>query len=229
VWKHDRRECPKCPAEKWENQPEPEIIEHTEELINPYTAYQITSMLQGVVQRGTAKDAFKDFPWPVAGKTGTTSDYRDAWFVGYTPDLVVGVYVGYDKPRSMGKTATGGHLAAPIVADFLRQVLKGKPAVPFRTPPGMQFIPIDPKTGKRASFGDPGVILEAFKPGEEPPEEDVGVIGSGMGAAAAANDNGVAQGGGVAIHGGIPDRGGGGAAGGAGADADLTTGTGGLY
>ena len=256
VWRHDKRQCPKCPAERWENQPEPEIIEHSEELINPYTAYQITSMLQGVVQRGTAKSAFKNFPWPVAGKTGTTNDNRDAWFIGYTPDLVVGVYVGYDKPRSMGKKATGGHLAAPIVADFLREVLKGKPPVPFRTPPGMQLIPIDPKTGKRASFGDPGVILEAFKPGEEPPEDDAAgnVIGAGYGGAAhgAANDNVAADvrvfGGEAADDGlngatGLPGADAGGAqpdsfAGGADAGADggaaqdegdLTTGTGGLY
>ena len=240
VWRHDKRECPKCPAEKWENQPEPEIIEHTEELINPYTAYQITSMMEGVVRRGTAKSAFKDFPWPVAGKTGTTSDYKDAWFIGYTPDLVVGVYVGYDKPRTLGKQGTGGHLAAPIVADFLRQVLKGKPPVPFRTPPGMRFIPIDPNTGKRASFGDPGVILEAFKPGEEPPEEGADVIGSDTGVAAA-NDNDAERGSDVAIFGGVPESGADGApavgtdlgggqpeADGVG-EGDLTTGTGGLY
>ena len=231
VWKHDTRECPKCPAEKWENQPEPEIIEKREELINPYTAYQITSMLQGVVQRGTAKKAFENFPWPVAGKTGTTNDNRDAWFIGYTPDLVVGVYVGYDKPRSMGRKATGGGLAAPIVAEFLREVFKGRPPVPFRTPPGMQLIPIDPKTGKRASFGDPGVILEAFKPGEEPPEDDGGVIGANLDGAAA-NDNAA----GVRVFGGMGDDAGGGrrgaSAGGGGAaqeDGDLTTGTGGLY
>ncbi len=178
VYKHDKRECPKCKAERWENQPEPEIIENREEVINPYTAYQITSMLQGVVQRGTARSAFKDFPWPVAGKTGTTNNERDAWFIGYTPDLVVGVYVGYDTPRPMGRDATGGHLAAPIVADFLRMALKGRPAVPFRTPPGIQLIPIDPKTGRRAVYGDPNVILEAFKPGEEPPEEGGPVIGA---------------------------------------------------
>ncbi len=243
VWRHDKRECPKCPAERWENQPEPEIIEHSEELINPYTAYQITSMLQGVVQRGTAKKAFEGFPWPVAGKTGTTNGNRDAWFIGYTPDLVVGVYVGYDKPRSLGKKATGGQLAAPIVASFLREVLQGRPPVPFRTPPGMQLIPIDPKTGKRASFGDEGVILEAFKPGEEPPEEDSGgVIGAslGTGGDAVANDN--TGGVGVQVFGGVGGgdtgvdgvraRGNGGgrrAAAPADDDADLTTGTGGLY
>ena len=234
VWRHDTRQCPECPAEKWEHQPEPEIIEKREELINPYTAYQITSMLQGVVERGTAKRAFQNFPWPVAGKTGTTNDNRDAWFIGYTPDLVVGVYVGYDKPRSLGRGATGGHLAAPIVATFLREVLRGQPPVPFRTPPGTQLIPIDPKTGKRASFGDPGVILEAFKPGEEPPEEESGVIGADLGSTVAAAPDGTAD---VQLHGLLPEE-----EAGAGVppafpeqprapagEGDLTTGTGGLY
>ncbi len=219
VYRHDKRQCPKCKAGAWENQPEPEIIENREEVINPYTAYQITSMLQGVVQRGTARKAFKDFPWPVAGKTGTTNDERDAWFIGYTPDLVAGVYVGYDKPKSMGRDASGGHLAAPIVADFLRMALKGKPATPFRTPPGIQLIPIDPKTGKRADYGDENVILEAFKPGEEPPESgDAEVIGSGAGPAGAGD-------GAVSITGGVIGSGSGGDDGSGG----LTTGTGGLY
>ncbi len=221
VYRHDKRRCPGCKAEKWENQPEPEIIENTEEVINPYTAYQITSMLRGVVQRGTARNAFKDFPWPVAGKTGTTNDERDAWFIGYTPDLVVGVYVGYDTPRSMGKSASGGHLAAPIVADFLRMALKGKPPVPFRTPPGIELIPINPKTGQRADFGDENVILEAFKPGEEPPEEkSAPVIGAGD-ALAAGGDDGVSfsGSGSMAPADDNADSG----------DGGLTTGTGGLY
>jgi len=217
IFRHDKRQCPKCKAAAWENQPEPEIIENRQEVINPYTAYQITSMLQGVVQRGTARKPFKNFPWPVAGKTGTTNDERDSWFVGYTPYLVAGVYVGYDKPRPMGRDASGGHLAAPIVADFLRMALKGKPAVPFRTPPGIQLIPIDPKTGKRADYGDKNVILEAFKPGEEPPEDSGPAVIGADGAQGAANDN-------VSITGGI--IGGDGSDSG---DGGLTTGTGGLY
>ncbi len=223
VFRHDKRQCPGCRAKEWKNQPEPEIIENREEVINPYTAYQITSMLRGVVQRGTARNAFKDFPWPVAGKTGTTNDERDAWFIGYVPDLVVGVYVGYDKPRPMGKAASGGHLAAPIVADFLRMALKGQPPVPFRTPSGIELIPIDPKTGRRADYGDDNVILEAFKPGNEPPEESATpVIGEGAPA-------GVANGGPVIEGGVLPgsDPGDGGAD--DGGDVGLTTGTGGLY
>jgi penicillin-binding protein 1A len=107
---------------------------------------------------------------PIAGKTGTSNDERDAWFIGFTPDLVVGVYVGYDNPKPMGKGRTGGELAAPIVADFMRLALRDKPATPFRVPRAIELIPIDAKSGKRAIFGQEGVILEAFKPGDEPPD-----------------------------------------------------------
>jgi penicillin-binding protein 1A len=106
----------------------------------------------------------------VAGKTGTSNDERDAWFIGYTPDLVVGTYIGYDNPTPMGRGRTGGELAAPIVADFMRMALRDKPATPFRVPRAIELMPIDAKSGKRAIFGREGVILEAFKPGDEPPE-----------------------------------------------------------
>ena len=102
--------------------------------------------------------------------TGTSNDERDAWFIGYTPDLVVGTYVGYDNPKPMGRGRTGGELAAPIVADFMQLALRDKPATPFRVPRAIELIPIDAKSGKRAIFGQDGVILEAFKPGDEPPD-----------------------------------------------------------
>ena len=200
VYRHDRRECGECLAESWQNQPEPELLDIREEVVNPYTAFQITSMMEGVVQRGTGK-ILKTVGKPVAGKTGTSNDERDAWFIGFTPDLAVGVYVGFDRPTPMGKDASGGELAAPIVADFMKLALKGKSATPFRAPAGIEFIPVDPKTGKRASYGDENVILEAFKPGEQPPEEDY-VIGEGVGPST--GDDAVIEGG-------------------------LTTGTGGLY
>jgi penicillin-binding protein 1A len=107
---------------------------------------------------------------PVAGKTGTTNDEKDAWFIGFTPDIVVGVYMGYDKPRHLGRGATGGHLAAPIVKDFLKVALADKPAVPFRVPPGIKLIRIDATSGMRATPGTQKVILEAFKPGTAPPD-----------------------------------------------------------
>jgi len=179
VFRHDKRECLGCKAEKWQNQAEPEFLDNREQIINEFTAYQITSMMEGVVQRGTAKE-LKKLGKPVAGKTGTTNDTRDAWFIGYTPDLVVGVYVGYDKPRSMGKHSTGGHLAAPIVRHFMQLALKGKPATPFRVPAGIQLIPINSKLGTRAAYGDDSVILEAFKPDEEPPATTILISGDAI-------------------------------------------------
>ncbi len=179
VFRHDQRECIGCKAEKWENQAEPEFLDNREQIVNEYTAYQITSMMEGVVQRGTAKE-LKKLGRPVAGKTGTTNEERDAWFIGYTPDLVVGVYVGYDRPRPMGKGSTGGGLAAPIVRQFMELALKGKPATPFRVPAGIQLIPINSKSGTRAAYGDKNVILEAFKPGEEPPEKTILISGDAI-------------------------------------------------
>ncbi len=167
IFKHDKRECMGCVATDWHNQAEPEIFDNRPEIMNPYTAYQITSMLEGVVQRGTGRKMLA-VGKPVAGKTGTSNDERDAWFIGYTPDLTVGVYVGYDNPRPMGKGRTGGELAAPIVADFMKLALRDKPATPFRVPRAIELIPINAKTGKRDIFGEDGVILEAFKPGDDP-------------------------------------------------------------
>jgi penicillin-binding protein 1A len=135
------------------------------------TAYQITSIMEGVVQRGTAT-TLREVGKPVAGKTGTTNDEKDAWFIGFTPDIVTGVYIGYDKPRhlSFPGGATGGHLAAPIVRDFLKTALADKPAVPFRVPPGIKLVRVDHKTGLRAGPGTERPILEAFKPGTAPPD-----------------------------------------------------------
>ena len=176
IFRHDARKCDGCAVPEWHDQPEPELLDNREEVMNPYTAYQVTSMLEGVVQRGTGQRV-RVVGKPVAGKTGTSNDEKDAWFIGYTPDLAVGVYVGYDNPQPMGDSATGGELAAPIVADFMRVALKDKAAIPFRVPSGVQLIPIDPSSGQRAAYGDPNVILEAFKPGEGPPNETV-VIGA---------------------------------------------------
>ena len=116
----------------------------------------------------------------MAGKTGTTNEEKDAWFIGYTPDVVVGVYIGYDKPRHLARGATGGHLAAPIVKDFLKAALADKPGVPFRVPPGIKLIRVDPKTGMRAGPGTERAILEAFKPGTAPPDS-YSVVGYGSG------------------------------------------------
>src|SRR4029077_7146028 len=146
VYKHDQRECRGCGADKWQNQNEPSLVDRREQVIDPMTAYQITSMMEGVVQRGTAT-VVKSVGKPIAGKTGTTNEEKDAWFIGYSPDIAVGVYIGFDKPRHLGRGATGGHTAAPIVADSLKTALADKPAVPFRVPAGIKLIRVDAKTG----------------------------------------------------------------------------------
>src|SRR5471030_186552 len=128
IFKHDARECRGCDVPAgWKNQPEPQLVDRREQVLDPMTAYQITSMMEGVVQGGTAI-AVKEVGKPIAGKTGTTNEAKDAWFVGFSPDIVVGIYLGYDKPRPLGKgnAATGGHLAAPIARDFLKLALADK-------------------------------------------------------------------------------------------------------
>jgi penicillin-binding protein 1A len=134
------------------------------------TAYQITSMLEGVVQGGTAT-ILREVGKPIAGKTGTTSDAKDVWFVGFSPDLVVGLYLGYDKPRTLGRAAQGGRIAAPVAKDFMKLALADKPPTPFKVPPGIRLVRIDAKSGMRPNPGEGGrTILEAFKPGTAPPE-----------------------------------------------------------
>ena len=177
VYRHDERECRGCDATKWANQPEPTLIDRREQVLDPMTAYQMTSMMEGVVQHGTAT-ILREVGKPVAGKTGTTNDEKDAWFIGFTPDIAVGVYMGYDKPRPLGRGMTGGHLAAPIVKDFLKIALADKPAMPFRVPAGIKLIRVDARTGMRAGAGTERVILEAFKPGTAPPD-NYSVVGYG--------------------------------------------------
>lgn len=169
IYKHDERDCQDCKASDWRGQQPPMLTDNREQVLDPLTAYQITSMLEGVVLRGTAT-SLRQVGKPLAGKTGTTNDYKDAWFVGFSADLAIGVYIGYDKPRGMGRGTTGGELAAPIVGDFMKQALVDKPAVPFRVPPGIKLVRINSTTGLRAGPGDQKVILEAFKPGTAPPD-----------------------------------------------------------
>jgi penicillin-binding protein 1A len=166
IYRHDDRICDGCVATGWENQPEPLIIDNREQVLDPMTAYQITSMMEGVVQRGTGTFARK-LNRPVAGKTGTSNDYKDAWFIGFTPELAVGVYVGFDQPKSMGNAATGGEMAVPIFTSFMEKALKGKPPTPFNMPTGMTQIWIDPATGVKANAGE-AAIAEGFKPGTGP-------------------------------------------------------------
>jgi penicillin-binding protein 1A len=175
VWRHDQRTCDQCKADSWQGQDEPEVLDDRKQIIDPHTAYQMTAILEGVIQRGTAKTLSK-LDRPLAGKTGTTNEEKDAWFVGYAPDLVVGVFVGYDTPKPMGKGNTGGRVAAPIFGEFMQTVLADTPPAPFRIPPGIKLVRVDLRTGLRASADDPNSIMEAFKPGEEP-DDAYSVIG----------------------------------------------------
>lgn len=179
IFKHDQRECRGCDAPGgWKNQPEPQLIDRREQVLDSMTAYQITELMEGVVQAGTAT-VVKEVGKPIAGKTGTTNEAKDAWFVGFSPDVAVAIYMGYDKPRPLGKgnAATGGHLAAPIARDFLKLALADKPAVPFKVPAGIKLVRVVSKTGMRAGPGETGgTILEAFKPGTAPPD-NYSVIG----------------------------------------------------
>ena len=175
VWRHDARQCAGLHGRAWADQEEPDVPDDRKQIIDPMTAYQITSIMEGVIQRGTAT-SLKSLNRPLAGKTGTTNEEKDAWFIGYTPDLVVGVFVGYDTPRPMGKGNTGGHVAAPIFGRFMKMALADTPAVPFRIPPGIKLVRVNLRTGLRASPDDPQAIVEAFKPNEEP-DDAYSVIG----------------------------------------------------
>ena len=168
IYKHEQRTCENCRAESWQGQEEPELTDNRDQVLDPMTAYQITSMMEGVVQRGTAR-VVAGLGVPIAGKTGTTNDEKDAWFVGYSPDLVVGVFVGYDSPEPMGRGNTGGGLAAPIFVEFMQTALTEAVAIDFRVPEGIKLYPINAKTGLLAEAGSGGVIMEAFKPGTQPP------------------------------------------------------------
>ncbi len=147
------------------------------------SAYQMVSMLEGVVRRGTAR-RMNDLPFPVAGKTGTTNDNTNGWFVGFTPDMVVGVYVGFDQLKPLGKRETGSTAAVPIFESFITAAMQNRPQIPFRRPDGINLYTINARTGVRASPQDQDSLLEAFKPGQEPliDSGDNAVIGNDGGA-----------------------------------------------
>lgn len=167
IFRHDERVCDGCYADSWSNQEEPLIIDNRAQVLDPMTAYQITSMMEGVILRGTGARVRRVLSRPIAGKTGTSNDYKDAWFVGFAPSMAVGVYIGYDKPKNMGRAATGGELAAPIFAAFMKNAMEGKPPEQFAIPQGMTPVWIDPKTGVRTANTE-GAVLEVFKPGTGP-------------------------------------------------------------
>lgn len=166
VFRRDQRDCLNCNAE-WNGQAAPALEDNRRQVLDPITAYQVVSMTEGVVQRGTGA-VVNSLGMPLGGKTGTTSDYKDAWFVGYSPDLVVGVWTGFDQPRNMGQGETGARIPAPIFRDFMREALRGVSPAPFRIPAGVRFVRIDRMTGLLPGPGTTDTLLEAFRPGTEP-------------------------------------------------------------
>ncbi|MCW5749661.1 MAG: penicillin-binding protein 1A [Alphaproteobacteria bacterium] len=168
IFRHDERPCPKCQARDGAAaDSEPEVPDTRETVLDPATAYQMVSMLQGVVERGTGV-RIRELRRPLAGKTGTSNEFFDTWFIGFSPDLVVGVFVGFDTPRTMGDKESGSAVAVPIFRDFMAEALAEKPVIPFRVPPGVRLVRIDPASGLPAEPGQRSAILEAFRPGSEP-------------------------------------------------------------
>lgn len=181
IWRRDATLCNGCQTEDMSgNTAPPEIPDLREQIADPRTVYQIVSMLEGVCKRGTAA-RLSALGKPVAGKTGTTNDSKDAWFIGFTPDLVVGVFVGFDDPQSLGTRETGASLAVPIFEDFMQAALKDQPATPFRVPPGLRQVRVSAKTGMAADENTQDAIWEAFVPGTEPTDQPPPVLDGSAG------------------------------------------------
>ena len=165
--------CDGCRAKDWNGKAMPRFAATGKQVMDPITAYQMVHMLEGVVQRGTAT-ILRDLDRPLFGKTGTTNGPTDVWFVGGSPHVVAGLYLGYDQPRNMGSYAQGGSLAAPIFKQFARKAMEGMPKTPFVAPQGVRLVRVDRKSGKRVYGSWPGddpksaVIWEAFKAETEP-------------------------------------------------------------
>ena len=171
IFKHDKRECQRCgDMVKWDDQPAPEVPDNRAQIADPRTTFQIVSIMEGVVQRGTGV-RLRELNRPLAGKTGTTNESRDAWFMGFSSDLVVGVFTGFDDPRSLGRRETGSSVALPIFKSFVREALADEPPTPFRRPSGLRSVRINADTGARARGGEKRVIWEDFIIGTEPSDD----------------------------------------------------------
>ena len=173
IWRADKRDCDNCNMAEWDGQPMPRPAPAGKQLMDPMTAYQMVNIMEGVITRGTAQN-LKSLDRPLFGKTGTASGPTNVWFVGGSPDMVAGVYLGYDQPKNMGGYAQGGTLAAPIFKAFAEKAMKDMPKTPFVAPKGIRMVRIDRRSGKRVFGGWPGddpqstVIWDVFKPETEP-------------------------------------------------------------
>ena len=168
VWRRDERPCEACNGVAWHpGLAVPRLPDLSERVVDERTAYQMVHIMEGVVERGTAR-SLRELARPLAGKTGTTNDNRDAWFVGFAPDLAIGVYVGFDLPRSLGRHETGAAVALPVWKAFAAEALADAPVVPFRIPPGIRLVRIDADRGLLPGAATERVIVEAFRAGSEP-------------------------------------------------------------
>ncbi|MBF9041812.1 PBP1A family penicillin-binding protein [Rhodobacterales bacterium HKCCE4037] len=180
VYRHDQRLCPDCEVASIEPGLAPRIVSTRERVMDPITAYQLTSMMRGVVQRGTASGSV-NLPVPTAGKTGTTNEARDVWFVGFTSNIAAGCYIGYDQPEPLGRGASGGGMCGPVFQEFMLEAIQEYGGGDFPVPEGGQFFPIDRYSGARLPAGSSGehVVYELFREGEEPYEGLLSVIDGG--------------------------------------------------
>ncbi|MCE8519481.1 PBP1A family penicillin-binding protein [Ruegeria pomeroyi] len=169
IYRHDRRDCVDCLSDRLAPDQSPRIVTNRERVMDAITAYQLTSMMRGVVERGTASGAV-NLPVPTAGKTGTTNDAKDVWFIGFTSNIVAGCYIGYDRPRPLGRGASGGGMCGPVFQSFMTEAVKKYGGGPFDIPPGGHFIKIDRFSGARLPDDASGdyVVAEYFRDGEEP-------------------------------------------------------------
>ncbi|WP_300586634.1 penicillin-binding protein 1A [Marivita sp.] len=169
VYRHDQRVCQDCTLASLQPGRGPTVTSDRERVMNAVTAYQLTSMMEGVVERGTARSTV-NLPVPTAGKTGTTNDAKDVWFVGFTSNIVAGCYIGYDQPRSLGRGASGGGMCGPVFNAFMQKAVAKYGGSAFKPPESCQFIKIDRNTGARLSDSASGdnVVAECFREGEEP-------------------------------------------------------------
>ncbi len=164
LYKNNNVHCLGCLAAHFDAEADvPEITDDRERVLDELSAYQMVSILQGVAVRGTGA-RLASLHKNLAGKTGTTNENKDAWFVGFSPDMVVGIYVGFDEPRTLGRIETGAAAALPIFYDFMQEALKNKPNLEFRVPQGIKFVRVNPNTGRQAGLADKVVIMEALKP-----------------------------------------------------------------
>ena len=169
IYRHDDRDCVDCAAASLPQGRAPRIVADRDQVMDPITAYQLTSMMKGVVDRGTASSVIK-LPVPTAGKTGTTNDSRDVWFVGFTSNIVAGCYMGFDQPRPMGRGAYGGTMCGPVFQQFMEKAVAKFGGGPFAVPEGGRFIKIDRYTGAPLPDDASGsyVVAEYFRDGAEP-------------------------------------------------------------